>query len=461
MIKKNTARKNKEGNNTTTKSTVPPRLARKKYTAAPPTEETGVNNIVNNIVEEHNGRLQFESQSKRKKNITKDEQNGLQWLMKETQASNIAVVKADKGGAILIVDPNLLETTVQEKLDNQDIYTKIDKDPTEDLTEELFQCWLIGKSSHFVTSSAASRVMGVTNNNNKSTLSHFKPGTSYYYPMLKIHKLSKDELVPGVCPPARLVTALQEGISKRSDVFIADRFLKDLEQDYCEDLMKDTTAALIWLDSVDSKYTATEKKHFKAFTFDFKSLYDNLKPELVKEAVLYAMQKYRPSWSQAKQEWLIALIDISLCASIGKFKDNFYLQKNGVPTGGSLCVQLANFAVFYIMHKAVYSQTKMMSNVKEAMRYIDDGAGFYVGSEHSFKAWMKTVNAALTPYGLHIDEFFIKEINEFAPFLDIQFCFDSEGKLQTDLFTKPTDARSYLNFSSAHPKHDLRTDLLN
>jgi hypothetical protein len=147
------------------------------------------------------------------------------------------------------------------------------------------------------------------------------------------------------------------------------------------------------------------------------------------------------------------LIDISLRASIGKFKDNFYLQKNGVPTGGSLCVQLANIAVFYIMHKAVYSQTKMMSNVKEAMRYIDDGAGFYVGSERSFKAWMKTVNAALSPYGLHIDEFVIKEINEFAPFLDIQFCFDSEGKLQTDLFTKPTDARSYLHFSSAHPKH--------
>merc|ERR1712015_419566 len=99
--------------------------------------------------------------------------------------------------------------------------------------------------------------------------------------MLKIHKLSKEEIVPGVKPPARLVTALQEGISKRSDVFIADRFLKELEQSYCEDLLKDTTAALIWLDEVDTKHPSMDKNQFKAFTFDFKSLYDNLRPDLV------------------------------------------------------------------------------------------------------------------------------------------------------------------------------------
>ena len=45
------------------------------------------------------------------------------------------------------------------------------------------------------------------------------------------------------------------------------------------------------------------------------------------------------------------------------------------------------------------------------------------------------------------------DIDEFAPFLDILFCFDKYGSLQTDLYVKPTDARSYLNYYSAHPKH--------
>ena len=190
----------------------------------------------------------------------------------------------------------------------------------------------------------------------------------------------------------------------------------------------------------------------KALTFDFKSLYDNLKPELVKEAVTHDMQTCRPGWSHAKRNWIIQLIDISLRASIGKFKEHFYLQKNGVPTGGSLCVQLANITVFYIMNKAVYAKPQLMNSVKELKRYIDDGGGFYVGSERSFEAWMVAVNTALNPFGLYIDEYMIKEY-EFVTFLDIQYCFDPDGKLQTDLFVKPTDARSYLNFKSFHPKH--------
>ena len=161
--------------------------------------------------------------------------------------------------------------------------------------------------------------MGVTEENNKSTSSHFKPGTSYFYPMLKIHKLNKEQLVPGVKPPARLVTALQEGISKRSDVFIADRFLKELETNFCGDLLMDTNSALNWLDSVNQNYNTLNKKQMKSFTFDFKSLYDSLSPNLVVEAVRHAMQMCRPEWSERKCKWILDLINVSLLSSIGKF----------------------------------------------------------------------------------------------------------------------------------------------
>ena len=92
-------------------------------------------------------------------------------------------------------------------------------------------------------------------------------------------------------------------------------------------------------------------------------------------------------------------------------------------------------------------------NIKEAKRYIDDGGGFYIGSRRSFLVWMNKVNELLNPYGLFIDEFDIKDVGRFIPFLDIQFCIDIYGQLQTDLYVKPTDARSYLHFSSAHPRH--------
>ena len=63
------------------------------------------------------------------------------------------------------------------------------------------------------------------------------------------------------------------------------------------------------------------------------------------------------------------------------------------------------------------------------------------------------MNRRIGPLGLHIDESSYQTNSQFINLLDVQYCFDIEGKLQTDLYVKETDSRSYLNFSSAHPNH--------
>ena len=125
-------------NDTNIKLTLPGKLSHKRYTASKPAEEQAVNNIVSSIASEHNGKLRSRNTKLRKKNITKDEEEGLNWLIKETNQSNIAVVKADKGGAILIVDPKLLENAVDGKLRNNNLYECIDSDPIVVLHNELF-----------------------------------------------------------------------------------------------------------------------------------------------------------------------------------------------------------------------------------------------------------------------------------------------------------------------------------
>ena len=129
------------------------------------------------------------------------------------------------------------------------------------------------------------------------------------------------------------------------------------------------------------------------------------------------------------------------------------MQKKGVPTGGSLCVQLANIAVFYVLNKCVYSNPELMTNVRSIKRFIDDGAGIFVGTERQYENWIINVNRLLEKYNLNIDEFKISKGHNYVSFLDIMFCFDDEGNLQTDLFVKETDSRSYLNFNSCHPNH--------
>ena len=116
-------------------------------------------------------------------------------------------------------------------------------------------------------------------------------------------------------------------------------------------------------------------------------------------------------------------------------------------------MQLANITVFYVMSKRVYSQPHLMIHIDEIKRFIDDGVGLFFGTEEEFAEWLRVVNINIGLHGLVIDEWVFKKPTNFINFLDILFCFDIFGDLQTDLYIKETDSRSYLNFSSAHPNH--------
>ena len=242
-------------------------------------------------------------------------------------------------------------------------------------------------------------------------------------------------------------------MAKRSDVFLGDRYLKSLEKDFCGDLLEDTSSALRWLDSADRELSPEIKKKLNCFTFDFKALYDSLEPTLVKEAVKHAMDTCRPDWSDELKNWIISLIDFSLRASVAKYDNSWWKQNNGIPTGSSLCVQLANITVFYVMSSKVYTAPNMMTNVLDIKRFIDDGGGFHFGTEEEFNSWLAAVNESINPLGLHIDESNFQVNSNYINLLDIQYCFDNTGNLQTDLYTKETDSRAYLSFSSAHPNH--------
>ena len=135
------------------------------------------------------------------------------------------------------------------------------------------------------------------------------------------------------------------------------------------------------------------------------------------------------------------------------FNGHWYKQKVGVPTGGSICVQIANIAVYYIMRQLVYENEELMTNIKSVKRYIDDGSGVFSGTKRQFAEFINTVNNKISPYGLNIDEHTIADPGQYVAFLDVQFCFSEDGDLMTDLYVKETDSRSYLYYGSSQPRH--------
>ena len=306
-----------------------------------------------------------------------------------------------------------------------------------------------------MTEHEAKTIVGITERGNKSTASRFKPGTTYFVPSLKIHKLTPDEIKPGCDIPVRLISCLQEGVTKRSDVFIAHKWLKNLARDYSKDMLKDSRDALKWLDEMERK-SKHSKRDFTPFTFDFDSLYDRLKPDIVIQAVKDAMKSCRVGWSKGLMNWNVKLIKLSMRSAYGEFKGSFFKAKGGIPTGGSISVELANIAVYFILKNILFNDKKLMKDIVGIKRYIDDGIGIHTMSERRFSGWKKLVSSRVAKYGMKIKaEDWSVPTNKYEPvnFLDIQFYFDEDKALQTDLYVKPTDARSYLNFSSCHPNY--------
>ena len=85
----------------------------------------------------------------------------------------------------------------------------------------------------------------------------------------------------------------------------------------------------------------------------------------------------------------------------------------------------------------------MMTDVLDIARYIDDGGGLYLSSEEQFRIWLAYVNELLRPLGLYINESDFQPNSSFTNLLDIKYCFDREGNLETDLYTKETHSRAY------------------
>ncbi len=160
------------------------------YSPATPSDDRDVNDIVTSMESELDQLLQSctsRKPKKRKQNLTPEEKAGLKYLEKRVDSQTIAITSADKGGSILIVDPQMLRKKTLEKLHNPNLYKRLDKDPVSTLKDELFKIWVKGKEKSFISAEEAKYVMGVSNNdkrdgsgptNRPSTAPHYKPGKS-------------------------------------------------------------------------------------------------------------------------------------------------------------------------------------------------------------------------------------------------------------------------------------------
>ena len=120
-------------------------------------------------------------------------------------------------------------------------------------------------------------------------------------------------------------------------------------------------------------------------------------------------------------------------------------------------MELANIGVYFVLLNALYDDPQLMKNIIEIRRFIDDGVGMNTMTKSNFEIWKcKVSQRVFSDSGLLIKETDWNEPSQkygFVNFLAVSFAIDQSGTLQTDLYRKPTDSRSYLNFGSCHPNY--------
>ena len=184
-----------------------------------------------------------------------------------------------------------------------------------DLKKELLTYWKFAVLKDYVTEAQAKKTVGLIykfDPHSKkdpftpSTSDKYKSGTPYPYPLFKIHKLTLSQLDdPGVKIPACLVIDLHDGVTSRSDKFLVWKWLAPLRKDYAEDLVKDSSEALLKLEKLETDGSLSDNT--LAFCLNVVSLYDSLKFDLVKLALNDAMDSCRPEWDDDFCEFFLLI----------------------------------------------------------------------------------------------------------------------------------------------------------
>ena len=349
-------------------------------------------------------------------NLSMDEKSALAELKSATQ---IVIKPADKGSAVVIQNRDDYITEGLRQLSDSNFYTETDSDLTHNHNELIH--------------SLASKLheQGQISDKCRNYLCIQKPKTPQLYLLPKIHKNKTP--VPG-----RPIVSANNSPTERISQ-LADYFLQPLVQK-TKSYIKDTTDFINHIEA---------NPHLKPdsllCTVDVSSLYTNIPNDEGITACHNILRQYRDPTISPSNDSITELLKNVLHMNNFDFNDRHYLQVGGTAMGTKVAPSFANIFMADFEEKWVYTQNPQPSLW---LRYIDDIFMIWDHGKDKLNDFLHHLNTC------HRTIKFTSEISQtHVNFLDTTVKRDSEHKLYTDLYSKPTDSHNYLLYDSAHPSH--------
>ena len=375
-----------------------------------------------------------------KYNISREERQAIRSL---SSNDSIIIKEADKGGAVVIMDKAHYKTMSENILLDDNYYEKLDTDPKK-MTRILY--------NRHIEENKASLTKKEYN-----YLKNFEIKESQFYGLPKVHKCEK------------ILTACKN--SPTSDVNIAD--VRDLKlrpiiagsscltsrlSHLLDILLQPLTKRIpsFLKDTKDflRKLPKTASNNTLLASFDVESLYSNINHELGLEAIRFWIRKYPNTLPERfSEDFILKSMKFILENNTFLFNNTPYRQIRGTAMGTKVAPVYATLTIAYL-EQSPYNQISeefgtefSLEFEKSWMRFLDDCFILWTKSKEDLSRLHEILNNLNTQIN------FTMEMNQCKiPFLDC-LVTKNGAEIHTDIYYKPTDSKTYLLFTSCHPKH--------
>ena len=417
-------------------------LVRNKSNFVPPKgREQLLDTFVENTI---NIPLEAQDKSKIKRNINTSEQKSLSSLAND---SNIIFKQALKGGATVIMEKTFYQQKIEKMLSNTDYYNKSDNNPHKEIMKKYRS--LLKKHEIELTKKEF------------DYLNNFECKTSNFYGLPKIHK---SNIINEACakstsnyvelkPPENLTfrpivagpVCETHRLSNLLDILLQP-YTK-----YVKSYMKDTKDFL-------KKLPENIDENSILVTFDVENLYSNIPHDLGLEAIDFWINKYPDELPNSiSKEFIINSIKLILENNSFCFNDTYFLQTKGTAMGTKFAPVYATLVLAYLEEKMYekseedFNQTFRSYLETNFKRFLDDCFLIFNQQEKDLDNFHLLLNS------LHPSiKYTIDKNREQISFLDT-LIINNNGKVETDIYYKPTDSKQYLLYTSCHPKHTMNS----
>ena len=258
---------------------------------------------------------------------------------------------------------------------------------------------------------------------------HCKTARLYLLP--KIHK--------GKIPPPGRPIVSANGCPTEKISQLVDHFLTPPTTTYIKSYVRDTT------DFIQKLCQLGEiPPNCLIATMDVTSLYTNIPNDEGLRSALKLLNTYRPQANVRPSNLnLVKLLEMVLKKNNFQFNGVHYLQVGGTAMGTKAAPGLANCFMGNFEEEHVY---KYRLHPLLYLRYLDDIFLIWQHTENELDEYLTHLNNCLPTI-----KFTLEKSRDSVCFLDTIVKI-VDNKIETDLYSKPTDAHNYLLYKSAHPK---------